>query len=615
MMVVIIFLCAALGLGVFIATFDANRYGRLVVQKASEAIGRPVHLGHLSLVWKNGIALRLEDLIVYADAGKKSKALSLQEASVVVRLLPLLHKEIQIASVVLVKPVVQLVRNAEGSVQIMGVSTPTSPAAQPGPGASGSSSSSMLLSVNSFTIQKGEVDFEDHSPASPVSLSVRDLDVKVKKFSLTQPFSFDVATALFSAKQNVHLSGLLKLPQSGQTGYLEKAIFQTGLADWDLAKLAKAFPAVKAAGLEGNMGGKFQLECKHMDLGTQSLKNLEASAKLLNGAVKLQSLDSPFENIQLSARVLGGNIEVENFSAKFAKGVVKGSGAVQKFQTQAISDIKYSASELSIEDLAAAGGQAPHLGGRLSLDLTGSARGLTWPQISQTLSGQGHLVLKDGVLLNYNLLREVVQKISIIPGAEGVLQQQLPNLYKAKLGEPSTLLAPIDLPFVIQNGRIMFDRLVLATDFILLEGSGEVGLDKTIQARSTLHIHRDLSSVMVSLLPQIQILTNGQGEIEIPVQIQGQFSRVMILPDKDYLTQKLLSAQAQQFVTGLVKDPSKGIQQVRNLLDKPIGTGEAGVKNSVQELFGSKSGLKNLLNQAIGQQSSSASSNQGDKSS
>ena len=118
MMVIIIFLCAALGLGVFIATFDANRYGRLVVQKASEAIGRPVHLGHLSLVWKNGIALRLEDLIVYADAGKKSKALSLQEASVVVRLLPLLHKEIQIASVVLVKPVVQLVRNTDGGIVI-----------------------------------------------------------------------------------------------------------------------------------------------------------------------------------------------------------------------------------------------------------------------------------------------------------------------------------------------------------------------------------------------------------------------------------------------------------------------------------------------------------------
>ena len=149
----------------------------------------------------------------------------------------------------------------------------------------------------------------------------------------------------------------------------------------------------------------------------------------------------------------------------------------------------------------------------------------------------------------------------------------------------------------------MFDRLVLATDFILLEGSGEVGLDKTIQARSNLHIHRDLSGVMVNLLPQIQILANSQGEIEIPVQIQGQFPRVMILPDKDYLTQKLLSAQAQQFVTGLVKDPSKGIQQVRNFLDKPVGTGEAG--------------LQNILNQAIGRQSSSstASSDNGGQNS
>ena len=203
--------------------------------------------------------------------------------------------------------------------------------------------------------------------------------------------------------------------------------------------------------------------------------------------------------------------------------------------------------------------------------------------------------MKDGVLLNYNLLREVIQKISIIPGAEGVLQQQLPGLYKAKLGEPSTILQPIDLPFTVQNGTVVFNQLLLVTDLLLLEGSGQVGLDKNVQANAHLHIHRELSRIMMNIVPQIQLLANAQGEIEIPMQIQGQFPRVTVLPDKEYLTEKFLASGAQELVTGLVKDPSKGVQQLRNLLDKPVAAGEAGL------------GLQNLLNQAIGRSSSSAS--------
>ncbi len=198
--------------------------------------------------------------------------------------------------------------------------------------------------------------------------------------------------------------------------------------------------------------------------------------------------------------------------------------------------------------------------------------------------------LKDGVLLNYNLLREVIQKISIIPGAEGVLQQNLPGIYKAKLGEPSTIFQPIDLPFAVQNGQVIFDRLLLVTDLLLLEGAGQVGLDKSIQARLNLHVHKELSGIMVNILPQIQALMNAQGELEVPMTVQGILPQVLVLPDKEYLTQKLMGAAAQQLVTS----------QLRNLLDKPAAAGQAG-ENTVQDLFGSQGGLKNLLNQAVGQ--------------
>jgi hypothetical protein len=586
--ILVIFLCVAAGTGIFIATFNADRYRPTVVQKVSEVLGVPVELGRLSLVWKNGVALRLENFSVYTDMDKKNKSIELPDASAVIRLMPLLHKEVQIASISLINPTVFLQRNADGIVKLEGTKisadapdASTSPEKSSGISTSPEKSKTSLpVSVDSLVIKNGRLDFKDDLSAMPAPLSVRDLDVKVKNFSLVRPFSFDITAALFSAKQNVHLSGLLMLPQEGQKGSLEKFVFKTGLADWDLAQLSQALPSLEAVGLEGNLGGRLELQCDHMDLDAQFMKNLEASVKLQNGAVKLQSQKSPFENIQLTARFSGENLTIENFSSNFAKGLLKGSGTVQRLQTETLSDFKLGASDLAIDELMpeGKGGQAPHLGGRLSVDFEGKSRGLQWAQISETLSGQGRFSLRDGVLLNYNLLREVIEKISIIPGAENIIQQYLPDFYKAKMGEPSTLLKPMDLPFNVQNGKILFDRLLLETDLLSLEGAGEVGLNKIIQARAILRMDKGLSGILVKIVPQVQFLTNPRAEVEIPMQIQGQLPQVMVLPDREYLTQKLLVSTAQQLVTS----------QVRNLLEKPAEAGEAGVD------------LKNLFNQAIG---------------
>jgi hypothetical protein len=54
-------LCVAAGVGIFIATFNADRYRPLAVNKMSETLGLPVEMGRLSLVWKNGLALRVEN--------------------------------------------------------------------------------------------------------------------------------------------------------------------------------------------------------------------------------------------------------------------------------------------------------------------------------------------------------------------------------------------------------------------------------------------------------------------------------------------------------------------------------------------------------------------------
>lgn len=509
-----LFLCAAVGLGIFIATFDADRYRPLLLQKASEALNMPVELGHLSLTWNNGLALHLKNLSLHAAVDKKIKSVQIPKADVVVRLKPLLHKEIQIASII---------------------------------------------------AQDGQVDFDD--------LSVRDVDIKVKDFSLTRQFSFEVIAAVAGDEQNARIHGLLQLPQKNQKGFFEKTTVQIGLADLDLETLAKAIPATRSLGLEGNLGGRLELHFDRVVLEPQAIQNLKASAQWKNGAIKPRSLPGPLEKIQLSVDVSDGDIKIENFSANFLKGTLQVSGTIRQFQTQALSDFKCSASDLDID---VGNDQTPHLGGHLSFDFAGKASGIGWPQIAQTLSGQGRLVLKDGVLLNFNLIRKTIEKISIIPGAQEAIERRLPDFYKAKLNEPSTPLQPIDWPFFMQNGTLFFDRLMLVTELLLIEGYGQVGLDKTVQISANMHIHQNLSGALVNAVPLIQPLLNSQGEIQIPATIHGQLPKIKVTPDKEYLTQKLIASQAQDLVMNLVQKPGQTL------------TGDSSLD------------FKNILNQALG---------------
>ena len=188
---------------------------------------------------------------------------------------------------------------------------------------------------------------------------------------------------------------------------------------------------------------------------------------------------------------------------------------------------------------------------------------------------RGHLILPNGVLVDTNLLREVIQKISIIPGARNVLQERLPDFYKAKSAEPDTILKPIDFFFTVQNGKILFDRLLIASDLVGLEISGELSLDKTFRVKANLHLDQELSRVMVDLVPNIQFLVNSQGVVSIPVQLKGQLPEITVTPD---INQKLFASAAKQLV----------IAKVRNLLDKQVPTEEAGLA------------LNSLLNRVIG---------------
>ncbi|MBI3087459.1 MAG: hypothetical protein HYY91_01015, partial [Candidatus Omnitrophica bacterium] len=86
------------GLGIFLATFDADRYRPVVVKQLASALGRPVRLERLSLGWRGGLALQLNGLAVFRDPASPEPIAQAERVSATLQLLPLFQRQLELST-------------------------------------------------------------------------------------------------------------------------------------------------------------------------------------------------------------------------------------------------------------------------------------------------------------------------------------------------------------------------------------------------------------------------------------------------------------------------------------------------------------------------------------
>ena len=103
------------GAAIFVATFDVNKYRGTIQAQLQQHLGRPVQLGdmHLKLFPPS---ITVQNLVIADDPRFSSDTpfVKASELDVSVKLLPLLHKDVEVESLNLQKPTVSLIKNKAG---------------------------------------------------------------------------------------------------------------------------------------------------------------------------------------------------------------------------------------------------------------------------------------------------------------------------------------------------------------------------------------------------------------------------------------------------------------------------------------------------------------------
>lgn len=551
---------AAAGLFLFLARLDVDRFRPVILQKMEEQLGRPVRLGKISLGWRRGIALELKELAVYPGPQPEGEpAVRVERVSAVLKILPLLRRDVQLSSVALIGPRVHIVRTPSGSIDVEGVTPlpakaapPAGPQA-PAPAAAQAKPASFLIRF--FEIKEGRVRFTDRSAHAPLEVELRDVDLSVTDLSSTRPSEFECRLTAFSGGPNLYARGRIVPPAGGRPPALERFRFETDLARLNVEELLRAFPALQGSGLGQEMEGRIEAVVDRVELDPRGIGEAEAQIRLSAGKVRLAQMKAPLQDLEFEAVAQGGQLSLNALSGRVGGGSFSARGAVKGFSSpQPAGTIQAKAEGLALEDLLApAGPGEPALKGQLSCSFGGDFQGVSWPEISRSLSGDGWIHLENGVLSNVNLLREVFDRLTLIPGLTDTLLARLPPSYQERIAARDTRFEPIQMEVAVQAGVLSFRELRVATDSFSLTGSGQLDLAGALRLPAVIQVEPDLSEAIFRSVEELRFLADAQGRMEIPVLVQGNLPRVSAVPDLGYVATRLAASKGQELIGELLQ--------------------------------------------------------------
>lgn len=556
----IIFVVAAAGIGIFIASFDINRFKPMVEEKVEEALGNPARIGSLFLGWDGGLAVGLRDLQVFeAGASPDEAALSVRLARAVLELGPLMKKEIKFASIVIKAPSLHAVKAQDGSFKVRGIDFNKKEEKKPGAETGGASEGAAAFFIGEVRIQDGVVRVTDRSFSPPVDIFLKDIDFSLKNVSLDRPMSLALQIAVFAEEQNAKARGKISLPQGEKPGLLSDFSLDVDLARLDSAQLRKQIPQLKDLKFKEDLAGKLRVSVPRMDLGGNAASDIEAQIGLSEGRIFLEDSPSAFDAIELEAIAQGERFVLNKLQSEFAGGRVQAQGQSEYKKPNAPMSFAFNASDLKVQQLAPQKGPGkPSVKGRLWLEFQGRGLGSNRDAVSQTLQGQGKITLREGVLVNVNVLRDVLKKMSAIPGLSEGLERHLTPNYRERLNESDTVLTPIEIPVVVRDGILYLNNFALATNDVRMRGNGRISLTGAVEASAILNIHPDLSQALMRSVNTLQYVMNQQGEIEIPVALKGTLSELKVVPDMNYILNRVVSTKGQELISDLLTKKKEG---------------------------------------------------------
>ncbi|HEX8891830.1 MAG TPA: AsmA family protein, partial [Terriglobales bacterium] len=338
---------------------DINQYRGEIQAQLENRLHRPVQFGALSLA-VFPLRVKAQNVVIGEDPRFRSQLPFAQvgEMDISVKLLPLLTKSIEISSLTLKRPQIELIKDSAGVWNFSSLgqapaapaaaapSGPVEPQAAQKPATRTSSSSGEGFSLNELKISDGQVavtDLEKHQPREVYD----HIDATVSDYAPDKQFSIDLAA-------HVPGKGAETLSLAGKVGPINQAnMLNTpfnGKLKLNEISLAGAQKFLNSAALEGTdatLSGSTDL------VNSAGKMAAKGSLKIDDGVVHNVPVGYPITaDFDVIDDLAADVIQIKQGDVKLGSTPLTVSGSLNTHSTPSIADLNISAKDASIEDAA-----------------------------------------------------------------------------------------------------------------------------------------------------------------------------------------------------------------------------------------------------------------------
>ncbi len=579
---------------ILIKTFDVNRYKPQILAEAGKALGRKVDYqkAFLGVSLFQGVSLKISGLSIAEDhAFGKDDFFFVREISAGVDVLGyLLQKKVSISGIVIDSFRVNIIRDKEGSINAQTLAKPVQAGKELVKASPAVASIAIpAVMISEIKVLNGQAIYIDRSFDPAIRFEVKQINVGLSKVSLTRDFPFTVSASVLSDKKNINVQGKVQIDLKSNQATISGLKGTLELANILLENIPKVFPQAKGAVLPKSLAGSLNFEMGQLTAGPNGLGALTAKAVLTDGSLKFQELANPIQNIAAKVNITENKISLDQASFNIGQGLITVTAALDDYLAKQDYSAQAEIKDLRLQDLLLQERSPVKAEGVAAAKLKIKGSGFSPEALKNTLSGNADIAVVKAKLKDLNVLRTVLDKISILPGLAQRIEAGLPDKYKQKLAGKDTVLSDIKLPLVIENGRLVISDLSLGGEEFLFKGSGQSGFSGDYSLEGALFIPQDLSASMVIQVPELGYLQDENKLIFIPLKVSGNAKETKFKVDGQYIAQKMIQNQARQQIfkalekAGGSQSSGAGAEDQQNA----VSGREPGSKAQTEEVVGS----------------------------
>jgi AsmA protein len=518
---ILLILVAIFGLVVFV---NPNDLKPQIIHAVNKYTGRQLQLGG-NIEWSIfpwlGLQLNNAELSNTPGFGNKPFA-QIQRLDIQVRLLPLLHKQLEIAKFQVNNPTLYLVRNPKGQTNWQ--VTPTSPPTPlpPPEGTVSSHLKPLSFVIAGVDIQNGHLFFDDQKKKKYYELTQLQLHSSNLSVNKSSPFllQFNFYSKNPEQHAQIKLNTDITLSADEKTITFNKVDFN---ALWKNSTYPKGELPISVQGdatlnlnTQSFTANNLILIINQNKLvghieGQNLLNNLSLSGALKANQVQLNQLT--LEEIQLPFQFHNNILSLDPILGKLYQGSLQGDARIDLSTATPRILTHQQFSHINMQALfqALKSNSLIQVAGLANIGFKLTTQGNDQNTLIQHLQGQGQFMLDNGMLKGINLSYWVAV-------GKALLHHQVAPVSSG----PDTPFNQFMGSFTINNGIVTNNDLFISSGRLHINGKGSIDLPKQ-------HIDYEVYAQAV--------LADGSPDgIAIPLSISGQFNNIRIAPSLDKLS-------------------------------------------------------------------------------